>query len=235
MEYLLGIVPLTGNSNKAVEGAGNEVFPIPALPRGEEREVKPPRVLTFDIETQRGADEVGGWNQTHLMRVAAAVVHDSTTGQLVSYLEKDIPRLLDDLKSADLVVGFNVKRFDYGVLRGYTDFDFSFLPTFDLLEDIHRRLGFRLSLDHLAKHTLNLGKTADGLQALRWFKEGKIDLIVEYCKNDVMITRSLFDFAMKNKHLIYQRKNGPVVQLPLEWDLEQILSSRPTAAVACRK
>jgi DEAD/DEAH box helicase domain-containing protein len=35
-------------------------------------------------------------------------------------------------------------------------------------------------------------KSADGLQALRWWKEGRIDEIINYCKMDVKITRDLF-------------------------------------------
>ncbi len=60
---------------------------------------------------------------------------------------------------------------------------------------------------------------------------GKIKEIIEYCKNDVIITRALFDFALKNKYLIYEKKNGPVVQLPLDWDLKEILSQRALGAL----
>nr|MDA3895225.1 hypothetical protein [Desulfobacteraceae bacterium] len=58
------------------------------------------------------------------------------------YFEDDVPCLIDYLKALDLVIGFNIKRFDYNVLNGYSDFDFLSLPTLDLLESIHHHLGY---------------------------------------------------------------------------------------------
>jgi DEAD/DEAH box helicase domain-containing protein len=120
-------------------------------------------------------------------------------------------------------VGFNVKRFDYRVLGAYTGFDFRQLPTFDILEDIYQRLGFRLSLGHLAEQTLGKTKIADGIQAVRWLREGKLDAVVEYCKDDVSITRDLFDFGLSQGYLVYQTKNGQPVRLPVNWNLDDIL------------
>ncbi|MBI1987344.1 MAG: ribonuclease H-like domain-containing protein, partial [Nitrospinae bacterium] len=183
-----------------------------------------PRLLYFDLETQKSAEEVGGWENRHLMRLACAVVYDDLEKRFHIFLEEEIPRLVEILAGADLVVGFNLIRFDYGVLRGYTPFDFSQVRTFDILVDVRRRLGFRLSLDHLAGRTLNVRKTADGLQSLRWFKEGKLDKIIEYCRKDVEITRDLFLFGLKNHYLVFERREGGVVRLPVDWDLEILLS-----------
>ena len=36
-----------------------------------------PRLVYFDIETQRSAEEVGGWHNAHLMRVALAAIYDA--------------------------------------------------------------------------------------------------------------------------------------------------------------
>ncbi|MFC2149508.1 DEAD/DEAH box helicase [Candidatus Auribacterota bacterium] len=183
-------------------------------------------VVYFDLETQRSAAEVGGWGNNHLMRVSVGVAFDSKEDRFIEYFEKDMDALIDKLKRADLVVGFNVKRFDYGVLKGYTDFDFSKLNTFDILENVHKHLGFRLSLDHLAKNTLQSEKSADGLQALRWFKEGKLKQIAEYCLKDVEITRDLFLFGEKNKHVIFERKGGGKVQLPVDWNSAELISKK---------
>ena len=122
------------------------------------------------------------------------------------------------MKKADLVVGFNHERFDYGVLSGYTDFDFRKVKNLDILKEVFKKLKFRLSLNHLAKFTLNKEKSADGLQSLKWWKEGKIDLIVRYCKDDVQITKELFEFGLKNKHLLFERKDGNVVRIPVDWE-----------------
>lgn len=181
------------------------------------------RILFFDIETQRSAAEVGGWKNLHLMKVAVAVVYDSLEKKFISFLEGEIEQLIEKLKSADLVIGFNLLNFDYGVLQPYTTEDLKKLKTFDILDDVRKRLGFRLSLNHLASKTLNVKKSADGLQSLQWFKEGKMDLIIEYCIKDVEITRDLFQFGIENEYLLYERRDGGVVRLPLDWKLDKLI------------
>ncbi|MGY8766556.1 MAG: ribonuclease H-like domain-containing protein, partial [Nitrospinaceae bacterium] len=139
------------------------------------------RVLYFDLETQKSAEDVDGWGNIHLMGLAVGVVWDSLEQKYFSYLENEASKLVEKLRTANLVVGFNVKKFDYGVLQPYADFDLHEITTFDMLEDIKVKLNHRLSLNHLAENTLNSKKSADGLISLQWYKEGKIDKIVEYC------------------------------------------------------
>ncbi|MBL7074908.1 DEAD/DEAH box helicase [candidate division KSB1 bacterium] len=181
------------------------------------------RVLFFDLETQRSADEVGGWGNIHLMRLAVGVLYDSLEEKYFNFYEKDVDNLIEYLKKADLVVGFNIKRFDYRVLMGYSDEDFDQIPTFDILQDVQRRLGHRLKLDSLARSTLKVAKTADGLQSIEWFKQGEIDKVRDYCQRDVEITRDLFQFGVRNGYLLYEKKNMGTVRLPVDWDLEEIV------------
>ncbi|MBW1714069.1 MAG: DUF1998 domain-containing protein, partial [Deltaproteobacteria bacterium] len=119
----------------------------------------------FDLETQRLAQEVGGWNKTHLMGLAVAVVYDGRTDDYLVFQENQVKDLLALLIDLPLVVGFNHKRFDFQVLSAYTDFDFSSLPNLDLWEDIEQAYGFRLSLNHLAQETLGQAKSASGLES----------------------------------------------------------------------
>ena len=175
------------------------------------------RLAVFDLETQRSAQEVGGWHRADLMKVSCAVLYDSAEQVYHEYLEKDMPRFIEHLKQYDCVVGFNIRRFDYKVLSGYSDFDFGKLPTLDLLEEIHKQLGYRLSLDHLAKITLGSKKSADGLQALRWWKQGKIREIIDYCRQDVRITWEIYCFGNEKGYLLFQNKAGNTVRVPVSW------------------
>jgi DEAD/DEAH box helicase domain-containing protein len=186
-----------------------EAAPVPA-PEGH-------RVVYLDIETQRSAAEVGGWHNAHLMRVAVAVIFDTGVGRFESFREADVPALLERLEAADLVVGYNICRFDYAVLRGYTDRDLDALPTFDMLMAVHRRLGFRLPLGHLAEETLGVSKSADGLQSLEWWKQGRVDLVEEYCQRDVALLRDLLEHAERNGHLTFRTRDGRRVRLPARW------------------
>ena len=153
-----------------------------------------------------------------MMGISVAVIFDSGLGECVTYLEHEIYRLIEHMQSLDLIVGFNNKRFDNRVLSGYTAFDLTKLPTIDMLEEVHSYLGYRLSLNKLAEHTLGATKTADGLQALQWYKEGRIDLIQKYCKKDVEITRDLFLFGLTEGYLVFRNKARQNVRLPLALD-----------------
>ena len=171
----------------------------------------------LDIETRRSAAEVGGWGRADRMGVSCAVLYDSTEDRFFEYFEEQLPALFDRLDRAQQVIGFNIKRFDYRVLSAYTARDLSRLPTVDLLEAVHRTLGFRLSLDHLAAATLGRKKTAHGLQALQWWKEGNLTDLVAYCKSDVEITRDLYRFARDRGYLLFDDRQGRRMRVPVEW------------------
>ena len=215
---LLGEVTLKVESRKE----GEDFVAVPEEDVGADNG-SDPAVGLFDIETQRLADEVGGWGNVHLMRLAVAVLYDNRSDIYESFTEERVESLIERLQNFDLVVGFNIKRFDYRVLGAYTALDFRALPTFDILEDIHRRLGFRLSLGHLAEQTLGKAKIADGIQAVRWFREGNLDAVTDYCKEDVAITKELFEFGLSHGYLLYRTRAGQAVRLPVDWNMDRIL------------
>ena len=182
------------------------------------------RILYFDLETQKSADDVGGWENVHDMKLAVGVVWDSCEQEYFSYLEGAASQLVKKLLTADLVVGFNVKKFDYGVLQPYADFDLDEITTFDMLIDVNKKLGHRLSLNHLAENTLNAEKSADGLVSLQWYKEGKIDKIIEYCKQDVEITRDLFLYGESHGYVKYSTRSGVAKDLKVDWERASLIS-----------
>ena len=182
------------------------------------------RIQYFDLETQKSADDVGGWGNIHKMKLAVGVVWDSIDQDYFVYEEKDAKTLVEKLRTADLVIGFNVIGFDYTVLQPYSDFDLQEINTFDMLVDVKKLLNFRLSLNHLAQHTLNAKKSADGLISLQWYKEGKIDKIIHYCKQDVEITRDLFLYGEEHGYVNYQSRSGNPLQLEVNWKATNFIS-----------
>ncbi len=171
----------------------------------------------FDLETQRSYQEVGGWHKADKMGISCAVLYDSKKNRYLEFLENQVGDFIEHLKTLPLVVGFNIKRFDYLVLKGYTDFDFSRLNSLDILEHVHQQLSYRLSLDHLANATLGVEKSANGLLALQWWKEGRIRDIVDYCIKDVELTHELFLCGKKNQFLLFRNKAGKKVRVPVSW------------------
>lgn len=177
----------------------------------------PKRFAVVDVETRRSAADVGGWTRPDLMGISIAVLYDSGTDEFVDYQEHEIPALAERLRSFDLVVGFNIIRFDYGVLAGAHPFAYRSLPTLDMLTHVHERLGYRLKLDNLAQATLGVGKSADGLMALQWWKEGRLDEIAKYCRQDVAVTRDLYLFGRENRYVLFSNKAGQKARLPISW------------------
>jgi DEAD/DEAH box helicase domain-containing protein len=178
--------------------------------------------MVLDVESLRGASDVGGWGNAHLMGIAVAVVWDSLTREARAFGEQDADALFAFLRQADLVVGFNIVGFDFKVLSAYDDGTLEHLPVFDILADVRRRLGFRLSLAHLAEHTLGAAKSADGLQSLAWVREGRLDLVEEYCRKDVEITAALFAHGLAEHRLRFVNRDGHLMELTVDWDLEAL-------------
>jgi len=162
--------------------------------------------VVFDVETQRSAEDVGGWKNIRDLGISVAVAYVTAEDAYRVYREAELSALVDLLRSAPLIVGFNIIDFDYRVLSRYTDFKLSTLPTRDLLADIHKQLGFRLKLDDVAAATLGSAKSADGLLAIQWYREEKWDELIEYCKQDVKVTRGLFEFGREHRFVYFHDK-----------------------------
>ncbi len=209
---------LRKRSQTTTGGFGKSLAAKPSPKKVETKKTKQNKNFgVLDIETQRSAQEVGGWNRADLMGISCVVLYDSREDNYFEFLEDQIPVLIHHLKKFDLIIGFNIKRFDFRVLSGYSDFHFKKLPTLDILEDVHDCLGYRLSLDHLARVTLGKEKTADGLQALRWWKQGRIREIIDYCKVDVEITKDLFLYGKEKGYLLFNNKAKKTVRIPVNW------------------
>ena len=174
-------------------------------------------ILFFDLETQRTFDEVGGRHNIRKLGLSAAVTYSTADEAFHRYVEEDAADLIADLRAAELVVGFNVLSFDYEVLRAYTDDPLDDIPTVDMLDHIYKRLGFRVSLDKLAASTLGTSKSADGLQAVRWYKQGRMQEILDYCQQDVEVTRQLYEYGKQYKHVKFRDRNYRERRVPVSW------------------
>jgi DEAD/DEAH box helicase domain-containing protein len=174
-------------------------------------------IVYFDLETQKSADEVGGWNNISKMGMSIGVTYSSANGEYKIFHEKAVNDLITELQRADLVIGFNNLRFDYEVLHGYTSFDLTQLPTLDLMVDLQSKLNHRLSLDSIATATFGVEKTAEGLQAIRWFKDGRLLEIAEYCCYDVKLTKLVHEFGRDRRQIHYANRFGKKMTVPVSW------------------
>ncbi|MBQ9452378.1 MAG: DEAD/DEAH box helicase [Desulfovibrio sp.] len=177
----------------------------------------PSHYVVFDVETRRSAAEVGGWHRADKMGVSIAVVYDSKDDNYYTYQQDELSGLFQQLCSAELIVGFNSFRFDYAVLRPFAPCDLRNLPGLDLLQRLTERLNYRLSLNNLGQATLCEPKSSDGIQALQWWQEGRLDSIATYCRKDVDITRRLYLYGLEHGFLLFTNKSGSRVRVPIDF------------------
>jgi hypothetical protein len=175
-------------------------------------------IVYFDLETRRTANDVGGWDKKHAMGMSVGVTYSTATGEYSIYREETVDGLVEQLRRADLVVGYNILHFDYEVLMGYTALDLpSQLATLDLMIDVEKVLGHRLKLESIAQATLGIGKTAEGLDAIKWWRQGKIMEIAEYCCFDVKVTKLLHEHARDHGELFYNDRSSRKQRMEIRW------------------
>lgn len=172
--------------------------------------------LVFDIETKDLAPPSFELAALAKLGVSVACAYDSRTQKMLTFFEKDLPQLIR-LLTERLVIGYNIRRFDLPVLVGY-GLKIEDVEVFDLMDEVERGLGRRfVKLEYVAQGTLNAGKSADGLMAIQWYKEGKFDLLAEYCARDVEVTHQVFRHGLDKRHLKVQFPEQPVREFPTDW------------------
>lgn len=161
------------------------------------------RYIIFDIETQNLFQEVGSSDPTAL-DISVVSAYDSETDKYTTVSIDELDVLWPIFERADALVGYNSNHFDIPILNKYYPGDLSTIKSIDLLEEIKKSLGRRLRLDGVAEATIGAKKSANGLQAVRWWREGKIDEIKKYCEQDVKVTKKVFDYALKHGHVKFK-------------------------------
>lgn len=175
-------------------------------------------IVYFDLETLRTANDVGGWDKKHEMGMSVGVTYSSAEKKYEIFPEKRVDDLIKRLQRADLVVGYNVIRFDYEVLMGYTVLSLpEQLRTLDLLVDIEKSAGHRLKLEDVAQGTLGVGKIAEGLDAIRWWREGRVMEVAEYCCFDVKVTKLVHEYGAAHKEIFFSDRFGRKQRLEIHW------------------
>jgi DEAD/DEAH box helicase domain-containing protein len=176
------------------------------------------RRLVLDLETKKTFDDVGGRNHLDKLGISVVGVYDYATDRYTTFVESEFGRLQNLLIDASLIIGFNHVWFDMPVLQPYLSVDVKKLPCFDIMLDLQEKLGHRVGLDSVASATLGIGKTASGLDAIRFYNEGRWDELKSYCLNDVKVTKEVFDHGIKNKKISYTSKFGQQKkELKVDW------------------
>lgn len=178
----------------------------------------PQSQIVLDLETKRTFDEAGGRNPADL-GVTVIGTYSYGTGEYRAFEEKEIAELEQLLSETSRIIGFNIHRFDFPVLQPYCKrLDLSDIPSFDLLEELEKILGHRVSLQSVARATLNQGKSGTGLDAIEFYRRGEMEKLKKYCLDDVRLTREVYEFGKKFGHVYYQSKDGTTrLKVEVQW------------------
>ncbi len=167
--------------------------------------------LVIDVETQKMFEDVGGFKpeKLGLSYVGAWMVRSENElldKDYVGFFEHNISDFWPLVERARSLVGFNLIGFDLPVLSAYYSGDFSKFRNFDLMDEMKKVLGHRVSLNAVAKGTLGEEKNGDGLGAIEYYKQKDWKSLEKYCKKDVELTARLFQEVLKNQKLRFQDK-----------------------------
>jgi DEAD/DEAH box helicase domain-containing protein len=172
------------------------------------------RKVTFDIETTNFFTDTGS-NDPASLTLACVCIHDSATDTYASYFEEGLKKLWPIMEKTDLLIGFNSDHFDIPILNKYYSGDLTKIKSIDLMKEIKKKLGRRIGLDAVASATLGEKKSGDGIHANVWWRKGEKQKVVDYCLDDVRLTKELYDFARARGHIKF-RDGKTLRELPLD-------------------
>lgn len=176
--------------------------------------------MILDVETKKTFDDVGGYFPEKLgisfVGVCMRQGHNGK-GEMMSFFEKDIPKLFPLMEQADVIVGFNCDSFDMPTFAPYYAGDISLIPTLDVMMRIKQSAGHRIGLDAVAKDTLGVGKSGNGLDAIKYFQSKNWDALEKYCLQDVAVTRDVYDYGLQKGHVKFKNKWNRLVECPVDF------------------
>ena len=190
-----------------------------------------PNTLVLHLETQSSFKDVGKQN-LHKLKISVVGTYDYLTSAYEIYEEKDLLKLDKRIRGADLLVGFNIRRFDLPVLAPYLFGPTETLPVLDLLEAVEKARGHRASLDSIAQPTLKLRKSGSGMDALTLYQEGRMEELKRYCLDDVRLTKEVYDYGRTNARIFFTSSwDYKTYEIPVSWreETEEFLRAVKTS------
>ncbi|MDE2040791.1 MAG: ribonuclease H-like domain-containing protein [Patescibacteria group bacterium] len=180
------------------------------------------RRITFDLETKNFFSDVGS-NDPAELDLSVVCIHDSGTDSFMSFLESDLRKLWPILEQADLLISWNGDHFDIPILNKYYPGDLSKIKSLDLMKEVAKSLGRRFKLDTVAEATLGINKSGHGAEALEWWRNGEIQKLIDYCTDDVRLTKDLYEYAVRTGTLKY-KEFGSIKDVKINtstWDIPE--------------
>lgn len=160
-----------------------------------------------------------GWSDYQGMGIAVIGCYDYATDRMRVFCQDNLIDFGTLAVTSDCVVGFNSHRFDNRILAAN---HITILPekSYDILEEVWRGLGlgpdFRpethggYSLEALCRANFGKAKTGNGALAPIWWQRGGIGSVVDYCLQDITLTKKLLDRIIRAGFLTCPKTQSPI-------------------------
>lgn len=178
------------------------------------KELKDLNYCVFDIECREDVDgKRNKFDQSQHLGVAVACTL-TKDGEYMDWIGGAHPmfNLFHYLLGFDAIITYNGLGFDYPLLGGELKGEYNLTApkfienslkgkTIDLCVDFKEALGVRVGLQKVISATTGDSKTMDGGLAPHNWRKGKCMEVISYCRNDVAMTKKLFDLAVAGEQL----------------------------------
>jgi len=206
----------------------------------------PLHICILDVEIEQGNVQNPEGCLLVLIGVETFVLRNGSyqSEKYTWYSRNDLTALEEFLHSFDgLIIGHNIFDFDYRTLRQWLSLDGVVEKTVDTLNFLRHKTKKRgLSLDHLARANLGKKKTLDGESTPELWRQGKRDEVIDYNKNDCLLTMELWQHLVMKRNGIFRfyhkKKEGWSDEGTFDIsdeDLEELIGKRPKYTYATWK
>jgi DEAD/DEAH box helicase domain-containing protein len=183
--------------------------------------------VIFDVETKKWFDEINSDNPADLgvsiVSLYSRTLDDNmqeVEGKILSFWENEFDKMWPIFQNAKRIIGFNTLHFDVPALSPYAPVYFSKLPHFDIMAELKKVFGRRISLNAIAKETLLNHKIDSGENAVIYWNKGDKESLAKlkkYCKADVLLTRDIYDHVLAHKSLKFKDKWNNLQEVALDF------------------
>lgn len=167
-----------------------------------------------------GIEYCEGWHDHENMGISCIGVYDYKTDRYHVFLEDNMVEFIKLVTSTDLVIGFNSIHFDNNLcLANGIDW---VTENYDILREVWIAAGLPpkftswknagYGLDAMAKQNLGYQKSGNGALAPVLWQQGKYGEVIDYCLNDVKLTKGLMDKIL-NRELLRDPKTGGLLDV----------------------
>lgn len=197
-------------------------------------------MLIYDIEIEKaiqgkGEDRItninycNGWNDHANMGISVIGAYDYETDRYHVFCKDNFSGFLELLATHTCIVGFNSRRFDNrvvlaqveGIVKENLEKYFT-IATYDILEEIWKSKGLDpdkfcwgthggYGLDAMCEANFGTKKSGNGALAPVDWQQGRIGTVIDYCLNDVRLTKQLLDRIFSKGNLVCPKTKGSIV------------------------